>query len=73
MAVAVCDRLAVEFTVHGLGRLIITQPVALFGIYGLSLLALLSAALLASGSRHAVLLALALPLAAFIYSFCARQ
>ena len=53
------------------GWLYLAQPVALFGIYGLSLLALLSAALLASGSRHAVLLALALPLAAFIYSFFA--
>ena len=53
------------------GWLYLAQPVALIGIYGLSLLALLSAALLASGERRAVLSALALPVAAFIYSLFA--
>ena len=53
------------------GWLYLAQPVALIGIYGLSLLALLSAALLASASRRAVFLALALPLSALIYSFFA--
>ena len=51
------------------GWLYLAQPVALIGIYGLSLLILLSAALLASGRRRAVCLALALPLSTVIYSF----
>jgi apolipoprotein N-acyltransferase len=50
------------------GWLYLAQPVALMGIYGLSLVALLSAALMASGRRPAVLAALAMPLAAFIFS-----
>ena len=53
------------------GWLYLAQPVALIGIYGLSLLALLSAALLASGKRRAVFLALALPVSALIYSLVA--
>ena len=51
------------------GWLYLAQPVALIGIYGLSLLILLSAALLASGRRRAVCLAIALPLSTVIYSF----
>lgn len=58
------------------GWLYLAQPVALIGIYGLSLLALLSAALLASGlasglasaQRGQCLTGLALPLAAFLHS-----
>ena len=51
------------------GWLYLAQPVALIGIYGLSLLALLSAAFLATGGRSCVMTALALPFAAFIYSW----
>ena len=51
------------------GWLYLAQPVALVGIYGLSLLALLSAAFLAAGGRSRVMAALALPFAAFTYSW----
>jgi apolipoprotein N-acyltransferase len=50
------------------GWLYLAQPVALMGIYGLSLVALVSAALMASAHRAAMLVALALPLSAFIFS-----
>lgn len=49
------------------GWLYLAQAVALIGVYGLSLLALLSAALLASLQPRALIIALALPLLAFIY------
>ena len=50
------------------GWLYLAQPVALIGPYGLSFLALLSAGLLALATRRAVLWALALPVAALLYS-----
>ena len=53
------------------GWLYLAQPVALIGIYGLSLLALLSAAFMAAARRSSVLAALALPLVAFAYSLFA--
>jgi apolipoprotein N-acyltransferase len=61
------------------GWLYLAQPVALIGIYGLSLLALLSAALISAGlqatdkpsailQRSTILAGLGLPVAAFLYS-----
>ena len=50
------------------GWLYLAQAVALIGIYGLSLLALLSAALMASLQPRAIIIALALPLMAFVYA-----
>ena len=50
------------------GFLYLAQPVALVGIYGLSLLALLSVALMADCTRRAVIAALALPALALIWS-----
>ena len=50
------------------GWLYLAQPVAFIGLYGMSLLVLVSVGLMASAQRAAVLAALALPLAAFAYS-----
>lgn len=50
------------------GWLYLAQPVSLIGPYGLSLLALVSAALLAMGRKQPVLLCLALPVLAFGHS-----